>query len=410
MKQQIHTFFKYNLSLVAFGFILTFFSGFGQTFLLSLYVPSIEQLLGISNAEFGSVYAIATVGSAFTLPWIGGYFDKMKTQRYSLMVIVGLFTALLVLSFSYHVVLVVIGFYGLRLFGQGLMTHTSVSSMARYFGRDRGKAIGAASLGHPTGEAVLPILITLLIGAVGWRSTLQVSALTCVVLVAPLALILLRRSTTRIRAYRIRNNEESDQGGTIAILKVIGQRKFWVITPVIFMVGFTNTAIFFFQLKLGEAKGWSPEWVAASLSAFAIAGATGMTGVGSLVDRFTARRLFPFHMFPYLLGVLALVLFDHRLVYPVALTLIGLGHGAGRTIKDAMLAEIYGSDIIGQIRSIFTTVMVISTALGPVVFGILLDLEVAYGLIFTGVLIATTLATANGFRPIKAQHHGQEAC
>lgn len=396
MKQNIHTFLKYNLSLIAFGLLLTFFSSFGQTFLLSLYVPAIEELLSLSNTEFGIIYAIATVGSAFTLPWIGGYFDKIDTKQYSLMVIAGLFTALLLLSFSYHVIMVVLAFYGLRLFGQGLMTHTSVSAMARYFRTDRGKAIGAASLGHPAGEAVLPILITLLIGSIGWRTTLQMSALTCILVVAPLALILLNRSHARIRSYRMQNHDAKNHQKKVAIMEVIKEKKFWIITPVIFIVGFTNTAIFFFQLKLGDAKGWSPEWVAGSISAFAIAGAIGMAGIGSLVDRFTAKKLFPFHMILYMLGLLALILFDHRLVYPIALTFIGLGQGTGRTIKDAMLAEIYGIQIIGQIRSIFITVMVISTAIGPVIFGILLDMNVSYTIIFTGVLLAAFLFTLNG--------------
>ena len=387
---------------MAFGLLLTFFSSFGQTFLLSLYVPSIEELLGISNTEFGTIYAVATIGSAITLPWLGGYFDKIHTTGYTLMVIGGLMIALLLLSFSYHVILVVLGFYGLRLFGQGLMTHTSVSTMARYFGLDRGKAIGAASLGHPAGEASLPILITLLMGVIGWRGALQVSALTCALVVAPLAIFLLSRSKIRIRAYRMQNHAAREGKRKVEVRKIFRDRRFWIITPVIFMIGFTNTAIFFFQLKLGEAKGWSPEWVAGSLSAFALAGALGMTGVGSLVDRFSARRLFPFYMTPYLLGLLALILFDHRLVYPVALILIGIGHGTGRTIKDAMLAEIYGSDIIGQIRSLFITVMVVSTALGPILFGILLDQNVSYSVIFTVVFIATLFATLNGLRRIKA--------
>jgi MFS family permease len=395
---KIRYFLKYNLSLLAFGLLLTFFSSFGQTFLLSLYVPSIEELLGISNTEFGTIYAVATIGSALTLPWIGGYFDKINTTWYTLMVIGGLMLALLLLSLSYHVIFVVLGFYGLRLFGQGLMTHTSVSGMARYFGVDRGKAIGAASLGHPAGEATLPILITLLMGVIGWRGALQISALTCAVVVAPLALFLLSRSKIRIRAYRMQNHAAREGKRKVEVRKILRDRRFWIITPVIFMIGFTNTAIFFFQLKLGEAKGWSPEWVAGSLSAFALAGALGMTGIGSLVDRFSARRLFPFYMIPYLLGLLALVLFDHRLVYPVALILIGIGHGTGRTIKDAMLAEIYGSDIIGQIRSLFITVMVVSTALGPILFGILLDQNVSYSIIFTVVLIATLLASLNGLR------------
>ena len=400
MQPQINYFIKYNLTLLAFGLLMTFFSSFGQTFLLSLYVPSIEEFLNISNTEFGTIYAVATVGSALTLPWIGGYYDRMKTWQYTLLVIAGLFAALLLLSFSYHVIMVVIGFYGLRLFGQGLMTHTSVSSMARYFGTDRGKAIGAASLGHPAGEASLPILITLLMGAIGWRGALQVSALTSALVVAPLALYLLSRSQIRIRAYRMQYHGRKKRDQQVAILNILRQKKFWVIAPVLFVVGFTNTAIFFFQLKLGDARGWSPEWVAGSISAFALAGAIGMTTIGSFVDRFTARKLFPYHMVPYLLGLLALVLFEHKLVYPVALILIGLGHGTGRTIKDAMVAEIYGTDIIGQIRSLFITVMVISTAIGPVVFGILLDLEVSYTYIFTGVLLAAFLATLNGLRRI----------
>jgi len=78
--------------------------------------------------------------------------------------------------------------------------------------------------------------------------------------------------------------------------------------------------------------------------------------------------------------------------------MLGLGYGTGRTIKDAMLAEIYGADVIGKIRSVFTTVMVTSTAIGPIFFGILLDHNVSYSVIFTTVLIMAVLFTLNGLR------------
>jgi MFS family permease len=400
LKQQKNALLKYDLSLLGFGGLMSFFSGFGQTFLLSLYVPSIEQLLNISNTEFGSIYAVATIGSALTLPWLGGYFDKLETRRYSMMVLAGLFVSLLLLSYSYHVIMVLVAFYGLRLFGQGLMSHTSVSSMARYFSTNRGKAIGAAGVGHPAGEAVMPLLITLLIGAIGWRGALQISALTAALFVAPLAILLLNLSKTRIRAYHMQKSDAREQQQKVNVTEIIRQKKFWIITPVVFVVGFTNTAIFFFQLKLGEAKGWSPEWVAGSISAFALAGAIGMTGIGAFVDRYTAKKMFPFHMLPYLLGLAVLILFEHPLVYPAALTLFGQGHGTGKTIKDAMLTEIYGAEKIGQVRSVFIMVMVLSTAIGPVVFGIMLDMNFSYTTIFAGVLIATLLTTLNGLRKI----------
>lgn len=401
VKQRINAFLKYNLSLLAFGIIMTFFSGFGQTFLLSLYVPSIEQLLHISNTEFGSIYAVATLGSALTLPWLGGYFDKINIMYYSLFVITGLVAALFLLSFSFHVITVIIAFYGLRLFGQGLMSHTSIASMARYFGTHRGKAIGVANVGHPSGEAVLPVLITLMITYAGWRGALQLSALTCILILLPLAVFLLNRSDIRIRAYRIGAHKAQKHYAKVHTLDVFKEKKFWIISPVVFAVGFINTALFFFQLKLGQARGWSPEWVAASIAAFAIAGAVGMLVMGPLVDRFTAKKMFPFHMIFYLIGLLALIVFEHRMVYPVALTFLGLGHGTGNTLKDAMLTEVYGAGIIGKIRSVFITVMVLSTALGPVIFGILLDLNVSYTMIFTYVLAGTLLFTLNGFRRIE---------
>jgi MFS family permease len=387
-----------SLPLLAFGLLLTFFSSFGQTFLLSLYVPAIEALLAISNTVFGSLYAVATLSSAFTLPWLGGRFDRMPIRAYTLMVLVGLVAALLLLSSARHLVVVVIAFYGLRLFGQGLMSHTAVSAMARYFEANRGKAIGIAILGHPLGEATLPLLVTLLIGGFGWRSTLQFSALSVAIVVLPATLLLLRGARSRLKKFEA--SSDTDTAGTVhqSIWQLIAERRFWIITPLVFMTGYTNTALFFFQLKLGEARGWTPEWVAGSLSAFALASALGMAGAGPLVDRLSGRQLFPGYMIPYVAGLLVLVFFHQPIAYPIALLLMGLANGSGSTIKNAMLAEIYGIQVIGKVRSVFTTIMVISTALGPISFGVLLDAEFSYGWIFSLVAGVIVLTIVNGWR------------
>ncbi len=387
-----------SLPLLAFGLLLTFFSSFGQTFLLSLYVPAIEALLGISNTVFGSLYAVATLSSAFTLPWLGGRFDRMPIRAYTLMVLVGLVAALLLLSSARHLVVVVIAFYGLRLFGQGLMSHTAVSAMARYFEANRGKAIGIATLGHPLGEATLPLLVTLLIGGFGWRSTLQFSALSVAIVVLPATLLLLRGAKSRLKKFEA--SSDTDTAGTAhqSIWKLIAERRFWIITPLVFMTGYTNTALFFFQLKLGAARGWTPEWVAGSLSAFALASALGMAGAGPLVDRLSGRQLFPGYMIPYVAGLLVLVFFHQPIAYPVALLLMGLANGSGSTVKNAMLAEIYGIQVIGKVRSVFTTIMVISTALGPISFGVLLDANLSYTWIFALVAVIIVLTIVNGWR------------
>lgn len=170
MTQQ--SFFKKNFSLLAFGFLFTFLSGFGQTFFVSLFVPSLQKHFTLSDAGFSSIYAAATLASAFTLSYLGRFIDQIKLPIFSSRVMLGFAFALLLLSQSYYLPMLFMGLFGIRLFGQGLMTHVSMTSMVRFFEKNRGKAISFAALGHPASEAIFPSLVVLLIASQGWRTAL----------------------------------------------------------------------------------------------------------------------------------------------------------------------------------------------------------------------------------------------
>lgn len=392
----IGQFISGNAGLLFFGFLLTFFSSFGQTFLISLYVPEIGSVFDLSNTELSSLYAVATLGSAFTLPWVGRYVDVVSLWRFTLGVLLGLAVSLGLLSTAPHPLLVLLGFFGLRLFGQGLMSHTSISTMARAYEADRGKAISLATLGHPAGEASLPLLIAFIIGWAGWRGALQYSAAAIVLLVIPAGYFLLRAVPQRVlnpkESAAIREVGTEDQKTIKNPFRLLRTREFWIITPAVFLLGFLNTAIFFFQVQIGASKGWDAEWVAGSLAAFALASALGMFFAGPIVDRLTARQVYPFFLITYIMGLVLLSSSSARLIYPASLFLMGLSHGAGSTIKNAVLAEIYGVQIIGSVRSLFTTMVVFSTALGPVSFGFLID----NGFSYNTILLASAAMVALG--------------
>lgn len=378
--RSFYYFIRSNKYLLFFGILLTYFSSFGQTFLISLYIPEIEQYFGFTNTGLSSLYAVATMGSAFSLPWIGRLIDTASLHRFSLGVVLGLAVACVLLSLAIHPIMILLGFFGLRLFGQGLMSHTSISTMARAFEGNRGKAISMATLGHPLGEATLPLLIAVLIGALGWRSSLQLSSLSLVIIVIPMILLLLKDQAPEV--IRPHHSEAGSTDNRKNPFRVMRSKQFWIITPMVFIMGFLNTAIFFFQIKLGNSRGWDPAWVAGSLSVYAIASALSMMGSGPLVDALSARRLFPFVLLPYTIGVIVLALFTHPLSYPLALVLIAISNGGGSTIKNALFAEVFGTNIIGTVRSVFMTIIVFSTALGPISFGLLLDAGWGYGEVF----------------------------
>jgi MFS family permease len=65
------------------------------------------------------------------------------------------------------------------------------------------------------------------------------------------------------------------------------------------------------------------------------------------------------------------------------------------------MAELFGTKLLGSVRSLFTTLMVFSTALGPLVFGLLLDAGYSFEFISIAALVLFVLATVNGLRILK---------
>jgi len=401
-------FFKTSGHLIAFGFILTFLSGFGQTFLVSLYVPEFQDYFELSDGLFSSFYAVATLGSAFTLSWLGRYIDKIRLTRFVVLVMLGFALSLSLLSQAYYIPILIVGLYGIRLFGQGLMTHTSLTSMARFFTLNRGKAIGFASLGHPSGEAVFPFIIVLLIAALGWRSSILVSA-AFVLLMIPLILklLMLKKQTAQLKRLIPARNESADELKAARPLQIIKSKAFWIIAPSNFAAASIGTAIIFFQLKLGELNGWEVSWMAASFVAYALGGALSTLLAGWLTDRFSAKRLFPFYLLPFMVGLSVLYLSKAPWVYTFLVAAIGTTNGFGGTLKNAALAEIYGTKIIGSVRSLFITAMVFSTAFGPVIFGLLLDRGISFDQLTVASLCFMLLISLNSLRVFKLKSIAQ---
>jgi hypothetical protein len=57
---------------LVYGFGFTFASSAGQTFFISLFIPSIAASLHVSVEQLGYLYGAATIVSALCLPFAGG--------------------------------------------------------------------------------------------------------------------------------------------------------------------------------------------------------------------------------------------------------------------------------------------------------------------------------------------------
>lgn len=368
-------FLRDNARWLAGAFLLTYFSSFGQTFFISLSAADIRAEYGLSHGQFGTVYMVATLAAALVLPRLGALIDRHTIRRMVVIVIPVLALACVAMWFSTSLPLLVFVIFVMRLFGQGMMNQNAFTAAGRWFVAQRGKAMAVTAIGLNAGEATLPFVFVLLIGAIGWRASWLVAA-------ALLALVALPAIAALLAVERVPSGQEA---GTVARAardwtpgEVARDPWFYVALAGVVTVGFVGTSVFFHQVHLVQLRGWSLEVFAASFTVMALTTVTCSLVSGQLVDRFSAVRMMPFFVAPLGLACLILGLVPGQWAAFAFMALLGVTYGFNNTIFGALWPEVYGTSAIGAIRGLAVAVLVFSTAAGPGLTGYLIDLGIAF--------------------------------
>lgn len=391
--------FRGRWLLLAFGFALSFFSNFGQTPFVAVFGGEIRAAFGLSNGGWGAIYSIATLTSGILITKVGGWIDAIALRRYAIATVIGLSAAAAVAAIAPNVVALALAIFLLRFFGQGLMTHIAVTAMAREFVAARGRAVAIASMGLPAGAAIFPAFGALMAVWLGWRGAWAAFALICLVIVLPLAPLLLRRH----------GSVPPPPPAPFAVLRFLGHKDMLLALPALTATGFVTTAIAFHQVVIATSKGWSPALVASSFAALGVTSIVATLASGWLVDRVGPRRPALLFQWPMALGCLVLALSDAPAAIFIYMTLQGVSAGAYGPVTTSLLAEAYGVERLGAIRASAAAVMVVSTALSPVLFGLLVDWGVTVDALVTALALFTMIAIAMLYRSNIVRRPGQSA-
>jgi len=359
---------------LGFGFLLAFLSSPGQTYFIGVFGPEIQALFDLDNAAWGRTYMIGTLVSAAVITWSGTFIDRIDLRLFATLSLAGLVCACLVIGSVSSPVMLVLAIFMLRQFGQGLTSHASITSMARYHAADRGKAIALAAIGFSFGEAFLPLLAVFSIQAWGWREAYFGTAVL-VLLSIPLALWLLKGHQQR-HALLLENmnhaTTEVDQQISYTRRKMLSEPLFYLMLPAMIAPSMIGTAMFFFPAEIARAKGWSSLWVTGNYWVYSVATVLTIILSGVLIDRFSARKVVPYFLLPLAAGLTALTISDDRFIIWPYMFLTGISSGVYFTGLSALWAELYGPRYLGAIKSLTNAVMVFSSALGPALVGDLL--------------------------------------
>ena len=366
----------------------------GQTTGLSVFTDPLIQSTGLSRSQLSNAYLLGTLASGLLLPYGGVLLDRVGARLMGALSASALAGSLLLLSWSdvlasfaartlpvdltVRFLVLVLLFAFLRFSGQGMLTLTSRTMMARWFDRRRGTVTAASGALISVSFSMAPMVFFWWIGAAGWRGAWREMAFVLLGFGA-LALLLFRDTPEECRLLpdgTASTHDDEAASSTDQIAQPPRERAFtraealvhplfWILTLGVSNQSLVGTGLTFHLVDLaGEAQMAPERFVRLLLPISAVSIITGFVS-GALVDRIRVihliRAMLAFQVFMF-----ASAAFISEPPARVALVIFwGLSGGFYGPLTVAALPRLFGRLNLGAISGAMTMVLVIASALGP---------------------------------------------
>jgi len=374
-----------NSRWLAAGALLTLMSSFGQTYFISIFAGEIRTTFNLSHGDWGAIYGFGTFTSAIAMVWAGSLTDIMRVRRLGPIVLAALAASCLFMAFNPWVALLPVVIFCLRFTGQGMSTHIAAVGMSRWFAANRGKALSVANLGFSIGEATYPLLVVALMMFFAWQSIWVLAAFVAILSIP--ALVWLLREERSPQSMATDGQSVGMNGRHWTRNQALVHPLFWFMMPAFVGQSAFNTAFFFLQVHFAEIKGWDHFQLVAMFPVYTGVAIGSMIFSGVLIDKIGTARLIPYFQLPMIFAFLLFAYGQSLLTTLVGFVFLGLTSGANATLPNAFWAEHFGTKHLGAIKASAAAAMVLGSAIGPAITGVLLDFSLPLEAQYFGVSI-----------------------
>lgn len=363
----------------------------GGIFSYGVFLPVLEAEFGWSRTllSASSSLAFLIMGS---LAFFGGRLNDRYGPRWLLSVtgaITGLgYVAMSTMSAPWQLLV----FFGLFI-GIGLSTHdvVTLSTVAGWYQKRRGVMTGIVKTGSASGQVLMPVVVTVLISIIGWRSTVLIMGAFIGISLVLVAQWMHR--PTDLHGTRSPGAQSLDPDADLSFAQARKTRIMWTLCAIQFLVFPTLMSVPLHIVAHAKDLGMTTAKAATVLSLVGGASILGRLVIGLLYDRIGGKFALMACLLPMLVALASLLIIqDPMLLYLFAI-IYGYAHGGLFTAMSPTIAEYFGMKAHG---AIFGTVLffgALGGALGPVVTGLIFDQNGSYGFAF----ILLILLVACGF-------------
>jgi nitrate/nitrite transporter NarK len=381
-------------------FSAAYFQGFGV-----LIIP-IERTFGWDRWVISAAMSLRQLESGILSPAVGFLLDRFSSRKLIFWSAVISAAGFIGLGFTHGVVAFFLFFVVISLGASGV-SHavTWPVIISRWFRRNRGLAIGLAVTGPMFGSPIV-ILNTQIEEAYGWRAVLI--GYGVVVLVGVTLLSMLVRDRPEPYGLRPDGDPPEEDASTerstgpsprrpdtgLTLHAVFRTKEFWLFTSYLSGTFTVNSAfqvhmIPYFQQDIGLTAAWAAMVVS---MVFIISG-IGRVGGGYLLDKIDYRLVLAVVAAMMGFSLLYLQMVDVNTVsgtLPFAL-MFGVSFGCLVPMRGAVGSIMFGTRAIGGVLGILQGAPVAAGVIGPLVMGIIFDLNGNYSVAIWGLIVISAL-------------------
>lgn len=388
----------YGWRLVGSGFVLQGLATAAVSYAYGVVLAPVAAEFGATRFEMMLGITASTLVSGVISPFLGAAMDRLPLRRLALLGSLLLGSGFALLSVTRAIWQVVVAYTLCMAPAMVLIGPTLVSTLlARWFARRRGTAMGMAALGTSFFGFVVPPLLQVAIGAVGWRSALLGAGLVLLSLAIPAAWIVRDRpgelglgpDGSPPPAATAQPLASQASGTTRGIL---AQSNFWLVAMVMGVLFSVYSAMLSNLVPLARDHGHTAELAAILMSAVAGGGIAGKLVFGVVADRIDLRLGFAAAIVLVLAG-LGLLMADARyLTLFVASCLIGFAAGGMLPVWASLMAVLFGATHYGRVMGLMHPVMMPVIMIGSPFAGLAYDRNGSYLLALTAFAACLALA------------------
>lgn len=411
--------FFYGWVILAAGTIGILMSIPGQTMGVSVFTESLLSDLQINRNNLSLAYLIGTLGSGLIITRAGKLYDKhgARVMAFISGVMLGVMLVFLtridrlvdslseagwltpaLLTF----ILLAIGFWGIRFFGQGLLTMVSRNMVMKWFNRRRGLANAVLGIFSALGFSVAPKIYDQIIQQLEWRGAWILLAILVGVVFALFVLFVFRDNPKdcgcvadgKLGAVKASRRPPSLPDHDFTLTEARKTIAFWAFTLGLSLSALYISGLTFHVVSVFEASGLTREqglgiFIPTSLIAV---GVQFLGGYAS--DYIRLKYLLLLFAIGMMLSIIGLsMLGGIAAAYWMIIAGNGVVWGLYTVLIGVTWPRFYGLKHLGAISGFSLSWTVIGSALGPYMFSLSMDLTGSYDLV-AWICFAISLACA----------------